>query len=99
MNRHAQWVLLAGCASVCVNLDACAHDATSKDAYEVPEHIRERETLRQDPYAEPRPNNAPIDPHPKGFFNVPDPGATITDDSDPAEDSSLDRHREEGAQP
>jgi hypothetical protein len=44
-----------------------------KNDYEVPEHIRERQTLRQDPYAEPRPDNAPIDPQFKGFFPVPQP--------------------------
>ena len=54
--------LLMGYASLCVNVSASVHDASSKNHYEVPEHIRERSTLRQDPYAEPRPDNAPIDP-------------------------------------
>jgi hypothetical protein len=75
MNRWGQRILFAGYASVCLSLGGCSHDASSKDTYEVPEHIRERQTLRQDPYAEPRPDNAPIDPQFKGFFSIqqPDP--------------------------
>jgi hypothetical protein len=70
MNRLGQGVLLAGYATLCASLSACVYDASSKDAYEVPEHIRDRQTLRQDPYAEPRPDNAPIDPQFKGFFSI-----------------------------
>jgi hypothetical protein len=70
MNRLGRGVLLAGCASACLCLVACSHDASSKNAYEVPEHIQERQTLRQDSYAEPRPDNAPIDPQFKGFFPI-----------------------------
>lgn len=70
-------VLLAGYASACMCLGACAENTLSVNAYEVPEHIRERQTLRQDSYAEPRPDNAPIDPQFKGFFSIrqPDPPA------------------------
>jgi hypothetical protein len=69
MNRRAQWVLLSICVSVSTSLGACAYDP-SKDAYEVPEHIRQRETLRQDSYAEPRLDNASIDPQVEGSFCV-----------------------------
>lgn len=38
---------------------------------EVPEGMREREHLRQDPYAAARVDNAPFDPDLKGFFLLP----------------------------
>jgi len=67
MNRLKHCVLLISCASAWMCLGACAHGPSSKDDYEVPEHIRERQTLRHDSYAEPRPDNAPIDPGFRGF--------------------------------
>ena len=70
MNRRGQRILFAGYASVCLSLGGCSCDALSKDTYEAPEHIRERQTLRQDSYAEPRPDNAPIDPQFHGFFSI-----------------------------
>ncbi len=63
MKEPGRRSLLASYAAVCVSLGACAYDPSSRDDYEVPKHIRERQTLRQDPYADPRPNNAPVDPH------------------------------------
>lgn len=65
---------------------------SSLSDYEIPEHIRERQTLRNDGYSEPRPDNAPIDPQYRGFFYVPDPDATQSDDAVGAMDSSLDGH-------
>ena len=73
MNRRGQRILFAGYASVCLSLGACSHDASTKDAYEVPEHICERQTLRQDPYAEPRPDNAPIDCNSRNSFPSSNP--------------------------
>ena len=96
MNELGRGFLLATCATVCVGLAACAYDASSRDDYEVPQHIRERQTLRQDPYADPRPNNAPTDA--QRLFLVPDPGATQTGEDLIGQDSSLDRHRRKGAQ-
>lgn len=92
MNRRGQRILFAAYASVCLSLGACSHDASSKDAYEVPEHIRERQSLRQDSYAAPRPNNAPIDPQFKGFFSIqqPDP---------PTESGQGQRHQQQGEMP
>jgi len=77
MKRLGRGVLLAGYATLCASLSACVYDASSKDAYEVPEHIRDRQTLRQDPYAEPRPDNAPIDPQFKGFFSIQHPDTPV----------------------
>lgn len=92
MNRRAQWVLLSSCVSVSTSLGACAYDASSKDAYEVPDHIRERQTLRQDPYAEPRLDNAPIDPQVKGSFCIQHRNA-------PVDESPRQGHPQQGELP
>jgi hypothetical protein len=69
-----QWAVFARGAVVLLGLVACSADRSHHETYEVPEHIREHHTLRQDSYGAPRPDNAPIDPQFKGFFSVPEAG-------------------------